>query len=139
MINSSNPSNGWVTLATAQYLSAQPGFAPHLRHRFDFSRADGPILATGVRLRPPPGNTLDEIEINPPALDTFDAVFGLEVTVQEILPPPPRLVFNEVSPASTSNFWVEVINLGDTPAALGGMQLVRSREQPPRIHFPRKR
>src|SRR5262249_49640607 len=59
----SNPSNGWITVATVQYLSAQPGFTPYLRHRFDFAQASGdPILATGLRLRPTTTNTLDEIE-----------------------------------------------------------------------------
>ena len=35
------PNNGWVTIATVQYLSAQPGFAPHLRHRYAFAQTNG--------------------------------------------------------------------------------------------------
>jgi len=123
--NSSNPTNGWTTLATVQYLSAQPGFTPHLRHRFDFARTNGPILATGIRFRPTTTNTIDEIEINPPAAAALDAVFGLELTAQEILPPPPPLAFNEISAASSNAFWLEVINHGDTPIELGGVEVVR--------------
>src|SRR6185436_8403234 len=76
--------------------------------------------------RPASSNTIDEIEINPPTVSTFDAVFGLELTSRDILPPPPRLAFNEISGASATNFWLEVINHGDAPAELAGVQLVRS-------------
>jgi hypothetical protein len=119
--NSPNPTNGWATLATVQYVSAQPGFTPHLRHRFDFAGTNGPILATGIRFRPSPTNTLDEIEINPPVVATFDAVFGLELTTQDILPLPPKLAFNEISGASATNFWLEIINHGDAPVDIRGL------------------
>ena len=36
-----------------------------------------------------------------PPLTQFDAAFGLELTSTEILPPPPKLAFNEVSAASS--------------------------------------
>lgn len=121
--NSSNPSNGWTTIATVQYLSTRPGFTPHLRHRFDFSHTNGPILATGLRLRPTSTNTIDEIEINPPVMATPDAAFGLELSSQEILPPPPELVFNEVGGASATNFWVEIMNTGGSDASLEGVQI----------------
>jgi hypothetical protein len=125
--NNSNPTNGWTTIGTMQYLSPQPGFAPHLRHRFDFAPTNGqPLLATGVRLRPGVSNTIDEIEINPPAVSNFDAVFGLELTATDILPPPPTVVFNEISGASSNAFWVEVINQGGAPVELGGVEIVRS-------------
>jgi len=125
--NNSNPTNGWVTIGTMQYLSAQPGFAPHLRHRFDFVLTNGqPILATGIRLRPSVTNTIDEIEINPPAVGTFDAVFGMELAAIEILPPPPKLAFNEISGASSNAFWLEIINYGDAPVELAGVEIVRS-------------
>jgi len=125
-VNSSNPTNGWTTLGTAQYLSAQPGFAPHLRHRFDFAATNGqPILATGIRFRPNATNTIDELEINPPAVGTFDAVFGLELAATDILPPPPKLAFNEISAATNSGFWLEVINYGQTPVDLTGIEVVR--------------
>src|SRR6185436_11533338 len=117
--NSSNPTNGWTTLATVQYLSVQPGFTPHLRHRFDLAATNGlPIFATGIRFRPAASNTVDEIEINPPAVPNFDAVFGLELTGTDILPPPPKLVFNEISAATNTGFWVEIINTGDTAVEL---------------------
>lgn len=122
--SSANPSNGWATIATIQYLSAQPGFTPHLRHRFDFARSNATILATGIRFRPSSSNSIDELELNPPVVATTDAVFGLELSTQEILPPPPRLVFNEVAGASSTNFWVEIMNAGDADAALGGAQIV---------------
>lgn len=129
--NNINPTNGWVTIATMQYLSAQPGFTPHLRHRFDFASTNGlPIFATGIRLRPASTNTIDEIEINPPTISTFDAAFGLELSSRDILPPPPRLAFNEISGASATDFWLEVINHGDAPADLAGAQIVRSGGSP---------
>ena len=125
-INSSNPTNGWTTIGTMQYLSTQPGFTPSLRHRFDFAATSGqPILATGIRLRPPTTSTLDEIEINPAATAHFDAVFGLELTATDILPPPPKLSFNEVSAATNTGFWVEIINHGDTAADLTGVEIAQ--------------
>jgi hypothetical protein len=122
--NSSNPTNGWSTIATVAYLSAQPGFSPHLRHRFDFSNNNGPIYATGIRFRPTTTNTVDEVEINPPAVAAFDAAFGLELSMQEVLPPPPQLVFNEIAAGNATNFWVEILNAGDTAASLTGMEIV---------------
>jgi len=93
--NNSNPSNGWATIATVQYLSRQPNFSPHLRHRFNFFATNGqPILATGLRFRPNVTNTIDEIEINPPAVPGFDAAFGLELAATDILPPPPKLALS---------------------------------------------
>ncbi len=122
--SSSNPTNGWTTIATVQYLSAQPGFTPHLRHRFDFLATNGqPLLATGIRLRPAVTNTIDEIEINPPAVPNSDAVFGLELTTTDILPPPPRLSFNEISAASSNSFWLEIINHGNTTVDLAGIEI----------------
>lgn len=134
-VNSSNPTNGWATIATVQYLSAQPGFTPHLRHRFDFSRTTGPLYATGIRIRPATTNTIDEIEINPPVGAAFDAVFGLELTAQDILPPPPKIVFNEIGGANPANFWIELINAGDSPVNLAGMELVRSGAAGPSFVF----
>ena len=133
---SSNPSNGWTTVITAQFLSTQPGFTPHLRHRFDFAGTNGLLLATGIRLRATSGQTIDEIEINPPAVAAFDAVFGLEVTRQEILPAPPKLVFNELSAASAANSWLEIINTDDTSAELGGVQVVPATDGSPSYTFP---
>lgn len=129
--NSSNPTNGWVTIATAQYLSAQPGFSPALRHRFDFTWTNGTIFATGIRLRVNSTNTIDEIEINPPAVAAFDAVFGAEVSGQEVLPPPPKLVFNELSGASPTNFWLEVRNASPTTVSLAGIQIVAANAPQP--------
>jgi hypothetical protein len=136
VLNNSNPSNGWATVATVQQLSPQPGFTPHLRHRFDFTGPNGPLLATGIRIRPPNTNTIDEIEVNPPAAAAFDAVFGLELTTQDILPPPPKLVFNELSAAGLASFWVEVVNAGDIAIEVGGMQIVRGGNGTPSYTFP---
>ncbi len=133
--STSNPTNAWVTLATVQHLSTQPSFTPHLRHRFDFTRSNAPIFATGIRFRPTTTNTIDEIEINPPTVATFDAVFGMELTTQDILPPPPKLVFNEISAANGTNTWLEVINADIVPAELGGVQIVGSGGLPPYV-FP---
>lgn len=136
-VNSSNPSNGWTTIATIQYLSAQPGFTPSLRHRFDFTPTNGnPILATGIRLRLATTNTLDEIEVNTPSLPNVHAAFGLELTASDILPAPPHLTFNELSPASSNAFWLEVINHGDQPAELEGIQISRTAQGSPRYIFP---
>lgn len=127
IVNSSNPSNGWTTVATVQHLSAQLGFTPHLRHRFDFAATNGnPILATGVRLRMAVSNSVDEIEINPPVMASFDAVFGMELTSTDILPPPPALVFNEVAAAEAPDFGIEIMNAGDVPVELDGVQVVRT-------------
>ena len=134
--NATSPSNGWVTVATVQYLSAQPGFSPHLRHRFDFSGTNGPILATGVRFRPATSNTVDELEINPPAAAAFDTVFGLEISSQDILPPAPRIRFNEIGAASLTNTWIEIINTGEATVELGGLQAVRSGTVSPFYTFP---
>lgn len=124
--NSSNPTNGWTTIGTIQYISVQPGFAPHLRHRFNFAlTAGGQLLATGIRLRPSPTTTIDEIEINPPSVSTTDAAFGLELATTEILPSPPTLAFNEISAASTTNFWLEIINYGETTVQLADIEIVR--------------
>jgi len=134
--NNTNPTNGWANLATMQYFSTQPGFTPALRHRFDFALTNGqPLLATGIRLRPASSNTIDEIEINPPVISTYDAVFGLELTSRELLPPPPRLAFNEISSASATNFWLEVINHGDASVNLAGVRIVRSGGSPAYV-FP---
>ena len=132
--NSSNPTNGWTTIATIQYLSAQPGFTPHLRHRFDFTATNGqPILATGIRFRPAVSSSIDEIEINPPTVPNFDAAFGLELTVTDILPPPPRLAFNEISAAANAGFWVEIINTGPAAVDLAGIEIGRGAT---RFSFP---
>jgi len=134
--NSANPSNGWSTIATVQYLSVQPGFTPALRHRFDFASTNGnPILATGIRFRPGPSNTLDEIEINPPAVANFDAAFGLELTATDVLAPPPRLAFNELAAGTNAGFWLEVINYGDASVDLAGVQIVRSTSGSPGYTF----
>src|SRR6185503_2467044 len=46
LTTSADPTNGWVTISTIPYLSQQPGFTPHLRHRFTFARTNGtPIVA----------------------------------------------------------------------------------------------
>ena len=135
VVGSTNPTNGWATIATAQYLSAQPGFTPYLRHRFNLTANGNPIFATGIRLRPPVSSTLDEIEINSPVLTNFDAAFGMELTATDILPPPPKLAFNEISAASSSTFWVEIINYGDTPVDLSGVQIVRSGNGSPSYVF----
>ncbi len=126
-VSSSNPSNGWTTLATVQYLSAQPGFTPFLRHRFDLAATNGnPIQATGVRVRLNTTNTIDEIEINPPVLSHSDAAFGMQLISTDILPPPPPLAFNEISAASTSSFWIEIMNYGPAPLDLSGVQVARA-------------
>jgi hypothetical protein len=135
--NSSNPSNGWTTVATVQFLSTQPGFTPHLRHRFNITANNGsPLLATGLRLRMTPTNTVDEVEVNPPATNTFDAVFGMELTSTDILPPPPKVSFNEISGANTNAFWLEVINYGASDVNLAGMQVVRTGSTIPPYSFP---
>ncbi|MBX3747349.1 MAG: hypothetical protein KF833_18725 [Verrucomicrobiae bacterium] len=62
-----DPSTGWVTVATLDYKAAAPNvFTPHLRHRYEVTERDAPILATGLRLKVPNDQTaIDELEINP--------------------------------------------------------------------------
>jgi len=42
----------------------------------------------------------------------------------DILPSLPKMAFNEISGASSNNFWIEVINYGDTPVELGDLEIV---------------
>jgi hypothetical protein len=57
---------GWQDLGTVAYASAAPPFFnPYLRHRFDLSAGDGPVNATGIRIKVASGGTaIDEVEIN---------------------------------------------------------------------------
>ncbi len=68
---SNNPSTGWATIGTVEYL---PGpndlfFSAYLRHSFDVTLANGSaISATAFRIKVSDVNiAIDEIEINPPA------------------------------------------------------------------------
>ena len=120
-----------------QYLSTQPGFSPHLRHRFNITATSGAaLLATGIRLRMPITNSIDELEVNTPAADTFDAAFGMELTGTDILPPAPKLAFNEVSAANANPFWFEIINYGDAEVDLLGVQVLRSGTGSAVYNFP---
>jgi len=62
--------------------------------------------------------------------------FGMELTATDVLPPPPKLAFNEISPASTSAFWLEIINYGKAAADLSGIEIVRSVNGSPSYTFP---
>ena len=137
--SASNPSNGWVNLATVQYYSTQPGFTPSLRHRFDFAATNGnPILATGVRFRPAVSNTIDEIEINPPPppATNFNAAFGMEINSSETVAPLTGLAFNEVSAITNAGFWLELINASTAALDLTGVQIMRSGDGSPTYTFP---
>jgi hypothetical protein len=135
--SSTNPTNGWVTVATVQYLSTQPGFTPCRRHRFNCALTNGnPLFATGIRLKITRTNTLDEIEVNTPMVTNYDAAFGFELRLTDILAPPPKLAFNEVAAASASSFWLEIINCGDAPAALSGVTVLRTGGGSPSFTFP---
>lgn len=124
---STNPTNGWATIASAQYLSVQPGFAPHLRHRFELGAVGGQgIKATAVRLRMPSTVTLDELEVNTPTRRVPDAAFGAVVRSRAILAPAPKLVINEISDPNPGSFWVEVQNVGDVAVDLTGVHVRRS-------------
>jgi hypothetical protein len=63
-------STGWESVGTVTYHRAEPpDFNPHLRHRFDVSSGDGPINATGLRIKVPDANSdIDEIEVNTAAV-----------------------------------------------------------------------
>lgn len=124
---STNPTNGWATIASAQYLSVQPGFSPHLRHRFELASLGGVgIKATAVRLRMPSTVTLDEFEVNTPTRRVADAAFGAVVRARAILPPAPKLVINEISDPNPGSFWVEVQNVGDVAVDLTGVHVRRT-------------
>jgi len=75
-----------------------------------------------VRFRPSATNIIDELEVNPPSLPNFDAAFALQLTATDILSPLPQVGFNEVSAASSSSFWLEIINYGNTTIDLGGLR-----------------
>jgi hypothetical protein len=49
---------------------------------------------------------------------------------------PPKLAFNEVSAASTSAFWLELINYGAVSMELAGVQVVRSGGSSPSYPMP---
>lgn len=124
---STNPTNGWATIASAQYLSAQPGFFPHLRHRFELASTGGQgIKATAVRLRMPSTVTLDEFEVNTPTRRVADAAFGAVVRARSILPSAPKLVINEISDPNPGSFWVEIQNVGDVAVDLTGVHVRRT-------------
>ncbi len=50
----------------------------------------------------------------------------MELTATDLLPPPPPIVFNEISQASDTAFWLEIINNGDNPADLAGVGVLRN-------------
>lgn len=63
------------------------------------------------------------------ALDSLTSVlFGAELsltTTNMLVPPPFPLAFNEVSSGTNGEFWVELINYGDTPLDLAGCSVSR--------------
>jgi len=65
-LETGSPASGWVTIGTVEYKANDPEvFISHLRHRFDVAAADGPILATALRIKvSDPGIAIDEIEVN---------------------------------------------------------------------------
>ncbi|MBI2929016.1 MAG: lamin tail domain-containing protein, partial [Verrucomicrobia bacterium] len=74
------------------------------------------------------------VEVHQRATDSSDIVFGLELSERRILGTVTNapgaallpLAFNEISQASDALFWLEIINTGDSPVDLAGVQVVRS-------------
>lgn len=46
-----------------------------------------------------------------------------------IAPPNPRIVFNEIAPAGTTSFWIEIFNAGSVPVALQSLEVSRGGTQ----------
>lgn len=71
-LETDEPTTGWATLGTVQYLpgTEDANFTSYLRHRFDVAEGGNPIAATGIRIKTSIGGIaggldIDEIEVNP--------------------------------------------------------------------------
>ena len=80
------------------------------------------------------GNNVLAVAVHQTATTSSDIVFGLQLDAEVALEPastnapasPPTIAFNEVSGASDTDFWLELINLGGTSVGLEGLQVVRT-------------
>jgi hypothetical protein len=67
------------------------------------------------------------VEVHPAAAGSTNHIFfaaGLSLTVTNLLAlPPAPLAFNEISPGTNGDFWVELMNYSSTNVDLGGCQL----------------
>ena len=87
-----------------------------------------PVSAANLRQ----GHNVLAVEVHQSAaVGDPDMIFGVELTA-DIFPPNPALfeegalVFNEISPASTTSFAFELANRGSQPVNVGGYTLARS-------------
>jgi hypothetical protein len=130
-----NPATGWASLGTVQYLSAQAGFSPWLRHRFEVDAGGSPLTLTGLRVKvSDPNLCIDELEVYSQASAApGDVAFGAALEVAGELP---ALAFNEIAASGDTAFWLEIINHGSTPAELLGVTVVRRGSGSPAYTFP---
>lgn len=111
------PDGSWTTIGT---LTLEPSIpTPSRRHVYEFA----PVNATGIRLRPPAGACIDELEIYPPAIP--DVVWGAALEVREIITQPVAgaLRITEVAGTNAATWRVEVQNTGGTAIDVGGLVL----------------
>jgi hypothetical protein len=105
-------------LVTASTLALSNVFKPSYLGPFLLSPGN---LVTGTNLL--------AAEVHQSPGDSDGVLFGasLAITLTNLLVPPPvTLAFNEVSPATNGDFWVELINYGATALELGGCVLARA-------------
>jgi hypothetical protein len=76
--------------------------------------------------------TLDEVAFWNKALSASEVAAhatavaaGRDYFTTPAAPAPPSLAFNELSTATNSDFWLELVNYGSTPLSLAGAVIVR--------------
>ena len=75
-----------------------------------------------------PGTNVLAVEVHQGAAHANKVLFGAELAVTMtnfLFPPPISLAFNEVPPATNSDFWIELVNSGTTGIDLAGCVLAR--------------
>ena len=74
------------------------------------------------------GTNVLAVELHQAAGGSNDVVFGADLaltTTNILVPPPVTLAFNEFSSATNADFWIEIINYGNSPMDLTGCVLAR--------------
>ena len=66
---------------------------------------------------------IDNIQMSVDRDLVSDATFGARLDLKEIVPPTPKLRINEIAGVDDPNFFVELVNRGNSPIDLAGMEL----------------
>ncbi|MCP4846521.1 MAG: hypothetical protein GY899_01060 [Verrucomicrobiaceae bacterium] len=70
------------------------------------------------------GTNRVSVEVHQERIGSSDIVFGLELDAEiagSLAGAPPRLKFNEITPADASDFWIELLNAGAEPLQTSGI------------------